>query len=349
MDPNSSSNNNDSYIQNYEKLLVGLKGYNSKTKTILTDAERINNIELALINGIKFSHLGIGMTPISWAFTWYPSLPVLEYLLSKGQRLDDDNDVIVNDYGTFTPLGWIIYKRYKKVRDSYKRRKVLANGESHIPLIADTNTAELVRFVKYLIQHKSSMYEMIQPRSELELPLFCYIVDPVVMKIFLDNNLDLLSSKYEHADYMELLFSSRFLNIEIINFILDYYGDNLLNGTTHIVLFFIKALKSLAYENRFRRSKTRHKKLNRFLDILETRGFDERTPLDATGRTLVMELADRLNSTGNLSKELGMAYPERNIYGRSAAFYKRLSNSQTARRPQSRGGRKQRRVTCRRR
>ncbi len=336
MSSNSSSNDNssndnssnDNNIDYFLRLYRGLRGYDSDTKKLLTDAERIEYIESALKNRIKFIY--IGDNPIELALSERPSLPILKYLISKGQRFDV-NRMIGNKYGGFLPLEWIIYRRY-----------IIAHKRGRL-----SNVEEFVDFVNYLIKHGARIHTVMAGLDKL--PLFCYVVDPEVMKIFLSKKkVKLLSSYYDHAEYMKILFSSKFLNIDLINFILDYYGNNLLNGTTHIVLFFIKALKDLSSWEELLRSKRRFSKLNAFLDILEARGFDKSTPLDDTGRTLVMELADVPNIRYT-SNEVITTYPERNIYGRTAAFYKRMANSQTARRPSSRGGKYSSRRTTRRR
>lgn len=104
--------------------------------------------------------------------------------------------------------------------------------------------------------------------------------------------------------------------------ILDKYGNKLINGTTHVVLLFLEALNYTGSANDIT------KNIEKFIDILEARGFNINTPLDDIGTTLPIKLA-KMKYVKNSTLMAAEGERRRNIYGRSAANYSKITKRQT--------------------
>lgn len=226
----------------------------------------------------------------------------------------------------YNPLSYLIAMRKERITNDYLQRLSRAGfNETRVKRIVDkVEGAEIAKIAKHLIDKGLSVNERIHGR---EVPLFVLIEDPAVFKVFLENGLDLFVIDPEVGiPFLREIMGQMLTNPEFIHIIMDHYGDTLIDGI-HVALLLLRLIPR-AYYYQYK-SNTPTTMIERYLDILESRGFDAKKPLDDTGRTLIMELAQMKNTAPNtLSAAKGT--PGKNIYGRSAANYAQLRAKRTA-------------------
>lgn len=226
----------------------------------------------------------------------------------------------------YNPLSYLIERRKERITNDYVNRLSRAGfNETRVKRIIDkVEGTEIAKIAKLMIDKGLNVNMLMFDRG---VPLFVLIEDPAVFKVFLENGLDLFVIDSESGiPFLRELMGQMLTNPEFIHIIMDHYGDTLIDGI-HVALLLLRLIPK-AYYYQYK-SNTPTTMIERYLDILESRGFDAKKPLDDTGRTLIMELAQMKNTAPN-TLAAAKGTPGKNIYGRSAANYAWYSKRRTA-------------------